>query len=316
MTTEQIKEKLSEILTEHRYVHSIGVMETAKEMAERFGVDKDKAVLAGLLHDCAKQIDKDTQLKMCEERNLPLDEVKRENKGLLHAELGADLARTDYGIDDPEILNAIKYHTLGKTDMSDLEKILYLADITEPNRKDFDGLAQLRDLCKKDLNEAILYGLELTIAHIAHKGRILHNQTIEAEKFYRRLLKKEAYHMEPLSSLEKAKKAVKILDAKKGLDITMLKVGELTILADYFIICSANASTHVRALSDALEEEFDKFNIPVLSREGKAGQSWLLMDYGDFIVHIFDKESRLFYGLEKLWDDAEKIDTEEIINEI
>ena len=121
--------------------------------------------------------------------------------------------------------------------------------------------------------------------------------------------------MQPLSSFEKAKKAVKVLDAKKANDIALLKVDGLTILADYFVICSANSTTQVRALADSVEEEFEKVGIAPLSREGKQGLNWILLDYGDFIIHIFYQETREFYNLEKLWDDAEKIDINQIVNE-
>lgn len=315
MTTEQMKEKLGSMLTDHRYTHSIGVMETAIEMAKRFGVDQEKALLAGLLHDCAKQIDRDTQIAMCDQLGIALDQVKRESSALIHADLGARLAETEFGITDKSILDAIQYHTLGRANMTQLEKVLYLADIIEPNRKPFEGLAELRELCQKNLDEAVLYGLELGIANVARKGRTLHTQTVEAEAYYRQLLHKEAYPMELLNSFEKAQKAVKVLDAKKAFDITLLKVGELTILADYFIICSANSTTQVRALSDHLEESFDEIGVPLLSREGKQGMNWLLLDYGDCIIHIFNKETREFYGLEKLWDDAEEIDISSLIND-
>ena len=121
--------------------------------------------------------------------------------------------------------------------------------------------------------------------------------------------------MAEITSFEKAKAAVKILDSKKAKNIELLKVEGLTILADYFIICSADSSTLVRALADTLEDEFDKKDIKLFSREGKDGLNWLLMDYGDVIVHIFYQESREFYSLEKLWSDAENIDIEKIINE-
>lgn len=315
MTTEQMKEKLGSMLTDHRYTHSLGVMETAEEMARLFHADVQKAQIAGLLHDCAKQIDREIQLAMCDEMGVLLDDIKRESTALLHAELGAKLAETEFGITDDEILGAIKYHTLGRAKMTDLEKILYLADIIEPNRKDFEGLNELRSLCTQDLNKALLYGLELTIAHIGRKGRILHTQTIEAEKYYRKKLHKEVYHMKPLNSFDKASRAVKVLDAKKANDISFLKVGSLTILADYFIICSASSTTQVRALADNVEEEFEKIGVTPLSREGKQGPSWLLLDYGDFIIHIFHQEAREFYNLEKLWDDAEKININEIVKE-
>lgn len=315
MTTEQMKEKLGSMLTPHRYIHSLGVMQTAEKMAALFHADVQKAQTAGLLHDCAKQIDRETQLAMCDEMGVLLDDIKRESTALLHAELGAKLAETEFGITDNEILGAVKYHTLGRAEMTTLEKILYLADIIEPNRKEFEGLNELRALCTEDLDAALLYALELTIAHIGRKGRILHTQTIEAEAFYRKKLHKEAYHMKPPSTFDKASKAVKVLDAKKARDIVFLKVGSLTILADYFVICSANSTTQVRALADSVEEEFEKIGITPISREGKQGLNWILLDYGDFILHIFHQETREFYGLEKLWDDAEKIDVETIVNE-
>ena len=121
--------------------------------------------------------------------------------------------------------------------------------------------------------------------------------------------------MEPLSALDKAQKCVKILDAKKGADIELLEISDLTTLADYFVICTGNSSTQVKALADAVEDEFEKLGIKPYSREGKDGLNWVLLDYGDVIIHIFYKETREFYGLEKLWSDAEKIDISEIVND-
>ena len=125
MTKEQMLSQLKNILTEHRYLHSLGVIETAIKMADIFGVDMEKAETAALLHDCAKQIPHETQLLMCREYNIPLDEIKEKQLGLLHAELGAYLAERDYGIKDEEVLDAIRYHTLGRENMTNLEKILY-----------------------------------------------------------------------------------------------------------------------------------------------------------------------------------------------
>ena len=192
MTTEQMKEKLSTMLTEHRYTHSLGVMETAEKMALTFGENSESALIAGLLHDCAKQIDRSVQLKMCEERGIFIDDIKKSAPSLVHADLGASIAETEFQVTDEDILGAIKYHTLGRKDMTALEKILFLADIIEPNRRDFEGLAELRKLCETDLDKAMLYGLTLSIKNVERKGRILHTQTIEAKEFYKALLNKEA----------------------------------------------------------------------------------------------------------------------------
>ena len=314
MTKEQMREKLSTLLTDHRYTHSLGVVETAVKMAQVFGADIKKTEIAALLHDCAKQIHHNTQLEMCKEYQIPLDEVKEKELGLLHAELGAYLAEHEFGVKDAEILDAIRYHTLGRANMTTMEKILYLADIIEPNRKDFEGLSELRKLCFCDLDRALLFGFGLTIAHTNRRGHILHNQTIDAEKFIREKLRKEEAILDNEMSFEKAALAVKVLDKKKADDISCLKVSNLTILADYFVMCSAGSSTQVKALADNIEDEFAKIGIHPTAREGKGGTEWLLLDYGDVIIHIFYKEMREFYGLDKLWNDAESIDIKTLID--
>ncbi len=312
MTEEQMREKLKTQLSDHRFIHSLGVEETALKMAEIFGVDKEKTKIAALLHDCAKQIPHSEQLRMCEEFNIELDEIKKKQQGLIHAELGAFLAERDYGVTDKDVLDAIRYHTLGREKMTDLEKILYLSDIIEPNRKDFDGLTQLRALCFADLDRALLYGFELSISHINRTGCILHPQTIDAEKYIRENLRKEKNDLD--NSLEKATLAVRVLDKKQATDISCLAVSSLTILADYFIICSANSSTQVKALADNIEDEFAKVGIHPAAREGRGGTEWLLLDYGDVIIHIFYKEMREFYGLDRLWSDAQSIDIKTLLD--
>lgn len=111
-----------------------------------------------------------------------------------------------------------------------------------------------------------------------------------------------------MNAEEKMQKIVKILDEKKAIDIKVLKISDLTVLADYFVICSANSNTAVRALSDYVEEGMENAGEGLPQKEGKDGYNWLLMDYGDVICHIFYKETREFYDLEKLWNDAPQVD--------
>ncbi len=191
MTLEAMEQKLAGMLTPARYTHSLGVMETAVKMAHRFGADPEKARLAGLLHDCAKDIDFDAMLPLCDKLGVALDPVKREQKGLIHADLGAKLLETEFGITDPEIIGAVKYHTLGRENMTDLEKILYLADMIEPNRRSYDGLEELRRLCKTNLNCAMLFGVERSIDHIRHKRKKLHSQTLAAQQYFLTLCKEK-----------------------------------------------------------------------------------------------------------------------------
>ncbi|MBQ4518385.1 MAG: ribosome silencing factor [Clostridia bacterium] len=118
-----------------------------------------------------------------------------------------------------------------------------------------------------------------------------------------------------MTAKEKMELAVRHLDSKKAKDIKVLEVTGLTLLADYFVICSATSTTQVKALGDTLEEKLELAGEPLLKKEGKQGMQWVLMDYSDVIVHIFYQETREFYGLEKLWADAREIPLNEIIEE-
>jgi len=189
---------------------------------------------------------------------------------------------------------------------------LYLADIIEPNRESFSGLKELRRLCFLDLDEALLYGLNLSIAHVEKKNGTLHPQTIKAKEYVEKKLMKGIKILD--NSFEKVKIAVRALDKKKASDITCLDVSGLTILADYFVICSASSTTQLNALAEGVDEEFVKMGITTPTHEGRGGAEWLLLDCGDVIVHIFYKEMREFYGLDKLWDDAKKLDIDTLID--
>lgn len=118
--------------------------------------------------------------------------------------------------------------------------------------------------------------------------------------------------MEPF---EAAKLAVRALDDKLGADIKLLETTDLTVLADYFIICTANSTTHVRTLYDEVDKRLSMAGMPPVRREGNRSSSWLLLDFGCLVVHIFQKDAREFYSLERLWSDARQIDTEDILKE-
>ena len=107
---------------------------------------------------------------------------------------------------------------------------------------------------------------------------------------------------------EVALAAAKALDDKKGLDIRLLEITDISVLADYFLICTGSSNTHVNTLCDAVEAALDAMGEPVLRREGHRSGSWVLLDYGCVIVHVFQDEARKFYDLERLWSDAEVVD--------
>ena len=118
-----------------------------------------------------------------------------------------------------------------------------------------------------------------------------------------------------LSAKEVAFAVTKALDDKKGMNIKLLRITEVSSLADYFLICTGTSNTHVRTLCDYAEYTLEELGEPMLGREGHRGNSWELLDYGTIVVHVFTEEARQFYSLERLWADAEQIDLSGIVIE-
>lgn len=113
-----------------------------------------------------------------------------------------------------------------------------------------------------------------------------------------------------MTSLETAKMAVKAIDSKKALDIKVIKIQDISAIADYFVIATGTSSTHVKALADEVEAQLDEAGISVSHVEGYRSNSWILLDYVDVVVHVFSDEAREYYDLERLWQDGEIIDIE------
>lgn len=153
-----------------RFEHTIGVEYTAAALAMRYGCDLNKARTAGLLHDCAKCLSNDKFLSICRKNKIPMTEVERKNPFLLHAKVGAYLAKEKFGIADPDILNAIRNHTTGREGMSLLEKIVYIADYIEPCRKQAPNLSEIRKLAFIDLDQTLLKILEDTLHYLKDTG--------------------------------------------------------------------------------------------------------------------------------------------------
>ena len=116
-----------------------------------------------------------------------------------------------------------------------------------------------------------------------------------------------------LSAKEVAYEVTKALDAKKGINIKLLKIDKVSSLADYFLICTGTSNTHVKTLCDYAEYTLEQLGEPMLGREGHRGNSWELLDFGSIVVHVFTEEAREFYSLERLWADAEDVDLNDIM---
>lgn len=176
---ERIKNDLKENLTEYRYIHSLGVMEMAEELATIYNVDVESARLAGLLHDIAKEMTEEESLKYVAENDIAIDDIEKINVSILHGKIGADIAKKKYGVNE-QIQKAIQYHTETNPNMDTLAKIIYVSDKIEKNRKPekFD-LEYERKLAKEDIDAAVLFIIDASIKKVIKKGKLLHPTIVE-----------------------------------------------------------------------------------------------------------------------------------------
>ncbi len=117
-----------------------------------------------------------------------------------------------------------------------------------------------------------------------------------------------------MTTLQQAKETAKILSEKKGLNIKVIEIKDVSVIADYMVIATGNSSTHVKALADEVEEQLDDMGVSVSHIEGYRSNSWILLDYIDIIVHVFSNEAREYYDLERLWEDGIDVDISDIID--
>ena len=166
-------------LSEYRRVHSLNVSAEAVRYAEKYGGDVEKARLAGLLHDVTKETDFDTQLQIIENGGIMLTELEKRSPKLWHAISGACYVRDVIGIDDEDIFNAIRFHTTARAGMSQLEKIIFLADFTSAER-DYPDIDVIREHAEHSIEEGMLYGIKFTISRLVGRGDLVSPDALSA----------------------------------------------------------------------------------------------------------------------------------------
>ena len=187
MDIQQIETDLSNKLSKKRFIHTLGVVNSAMYLAKKYGANIEDAHLAALLHDCAKEI---PLLEMRDlVADLPCDQDMLHSGALLHGLAGMVLANTQYGVTNPDILEAIRVHTTGKENMSKLDKIIFLADYIEPNRN-FPGVNDIRLAAEQSLDAGVLCGFDMTIRHLIDSGDSIYPLTILSRNDLLRHMKK------------------------------------------------------------------------------------------------------------------------------
>ncbi len=176
---DKYKELLHSRLNEKRYFHSLCVADEAERLALKYGGDVEKCYLAGLLHDITKNSPDEEHLKIFETFGIMLNDIEKNAKKLWHAMSGEAYIRYVLNIDDSELLDAVRYHTTAKADMSLTAKILYLADFTSKDR-DYDDVDVIRRLVDESLESAFIYALQYSITDLVSLGRAVHEDTVSA----------------------------------------------------------------------------------------------------------------------------------------
>lgn len=300
----EIKAYTEEHLTEKRFKHTLNVVREALLLAERYGLDEEdkrRTEIAAMFHDAVKQLPEEETDRLIE--HYGLDSRYRGRRNISHGKLAAEVISDLFGVDDKEILNAISFHTTGREGMSLIEKIVFLADGIEPDRK-FHGVDDIRRAAQADVDVACHMMLEGTLKFLENEGTdYIDADTAAAEKWFSELVsEKKGGKME---SREMAMIAAKALDSKKGDDIMVINISSKSSIGDFMILASGSNERLVGALADEVEDELAKEGVIVRSIEGKKESGWILMDYGDIIVNILTAEMRDRYNIEKIWGDCE-----------
>ena len=185
---------LEQELSYKRFIHTLSVAGTASSLARCYGADLEKAETAGLLHDCAKCMDVRKMQKVCEKAGLTVSSFEADSGSLLHSKAGSVLAAEKYGITDPDMINAIRYHTTGRPGMSLLEKIIFVADYIEPGRFTAKNLPLIRRLAFSDIDGALMKILYDTLVYLNSTGLVVDPMTQKTYDYYKQIFEEKTIY--------------------------------------------------------------------------------------------------------------------------
>jgi nicotinate-nucleotide adenylyltransferase len=189
-TIEDKKKFLKEHLSQKRFHHSVNVAEECRKLAQKYGEDPERAYFAGLLHDICKEMPPDEQKDMVLRSGLTVCREELDTRSLWHGIAGAYFVKEHFGVEDIDILNAIRFHTVGRVGMTRLEEIVYIGDLISADR-DYKDVEKVRKIAYQSIDQAMLEGLRFSMKSVIKKGDVIPPCTVEAYNFYTRLLKEE-----------------------------------------------------------------------------------------------------------------------------
>lgn len=186
-----IEKDISKNLSTKRYYHSLAVAGMASGIAMKYNINTKKAYVAGLLHDYAKEYDSELILDIANKNNIQLSLVEQKSPTIIHGKISAIKAKEIFNIEDEDLLNSLRYHTSGRLGMSDLEKIIFLADYLEPHRKDFEGINIIKNEIYNNLDYAMYFAQCDLLEHLKAKNKPILESTPDVINYYKSIYKKE-----------------------------------------------------------------------------------------------------------------------------
>ncbi len=326
----EVKKRLSE----KRFIHTVGVEEMAVQIAE-FCLPNmvDKIRVAALLHDISKEYSEAEHFLIAKRHNIVFSDLENSSPALWHSLTAAAVIMEEFSdYADRDVLSAVYNHTVGSPEMSLFDEIILLADYIEEGRiyqncinvreKFFIDIRKATNFKQKvcALHEATLSSLNNNINEFVSRGIVYHERTrLTRDEMINKIERLKMEIKKDLlgcDSVTLAREAVKILLEKKAIDVKLFDVREKSSVTDFYINVTGRSLTQVSSLADDIDGMLGERGKSAIRTEGKRGNSWILVDFGDVIVNVFDKSAREFYNLDRHFPEDGQIDISDLVAEV
>lgn len=330
---ESLRKNVRERLSEKRYNHTLGVEEMVIKIGKACLPERiDELRVAALLHDISKEYSEAEHLELIKRHNLSLTEEDLSSAELWHSFTAPCVVFDDFfEYSDKDILSAIGNHTVGSPDMSVFDEIILLADYIEMGRK-YERCVKLRNDFLNDLSntcgvknsiftlhKAVVHSLNNNIEEFTSRGKNFHGRTLATrDAILAKIegIKMDNFDLKNVDSGTLAREAVKILIEKKAIDVKLFDVREKSSITDYYINVTGRSMTQVASLADDIDSKLAERGRSANRIEGKRGNGWILVDFGDLIINVFDRASREFYNLDRHFPEESQIDISDLVAEV
>ena len=330
---ESLRLDVSKRLSQKRFAHTLGVEEMAVIIGEKCLPDMvDKLRVAALLHDISKEYSEAEQILLAKSHNIEFDVDDLESPLIWHSLTAGAIISDEFSeFNDEDVLSAVYNHTVGSRGMSLFDEIIFISDYIEFGRT-YDSCIGVREsllsalsestdmhMCIDALHKATISSLQNNIIQLKQKHKSCHRRTKETLDYMLELERQKMDITKDLINCDSttlAKEAVKVLIEKKALDVKLFDVREKSGITDYYINVTGRSMTQVASLADDIDAKLAERGRAANRIEGKRGASWILVDFGDLIVNVFDRSSRDFYNLDRHFPAENLVDISDLVAEV